>query len=44
MDAATARIDEAEQRFSDIEDKVIENNEAEKKREIKAKQHDLRIR
>uniref|UniRef100_A0ABI7XDD2 L1 transposable element RRM domain-containing protein n=1 Tax=Felis catus TaxID=9685 RepID=A0ABI7XDD2_FELCA len=45
MDAATARIDEAEQRFSDIEDKLIQNNEAEKKkREIKTKEHDLRIR
>ena len=27
-----ARMDEAEQRFSDIEDKLRENNEAEKKR------------
>ena len=32
------------QRISDIEDKLIENNETEKKREIKAKEHDLRIR
>ena len=31
MDAAAARMDEAEQRISDIEDKLIENNEAEKK-------------
>ena len=31
MDAAAARIDEAEQRISDIEDKLIQNNEAEKK-------------
>ena len=37
-------MDEAEQRISDIEDKPIENNEAEKKREIKTKEHDLRIR
>ena len=43
-DAAVARMDEAEQRISDVEDKVIENNEVEKKREIKAKEHDLRIR
>ena len=43
MHAAAARMDKAEQRISDIEDKLIENNEAEKKREIKAK-HDLRIR
>ena len=44
MDAATARIDEAEHRISSIEDKLMENNEAEKKREIKAKEHYLRIR
>ena len=44
MDAMVARMDEAEQRVSNIEDKLIENNEAEKKREIKAKEHDLRIR
>ena len=44
MDAAVTRIDEAEQRMSDIEDKLMENNEAEKKREIKAREHDLRIR
>ena len=44
MDAAAAKMDEADQRISDIEDKLIENNEAEKKREIKAKKHDLRIR
>ena len=44
MDAMTARMDKAEQRISDIEDKIIEKNEAEKKREIKAKEHDLRIR
>ena len=31
MDAAAARMDEAEQRISNIEDKLIENNEAEKK-------------
>ena len=39
-----AWMDEAEQRINNIEGKLIENNEAEKKREIKAKQHDLRIR
>ena len=44
MDAVAARMDEAEQRISYIEEKVIENNGAEKKREIKAKEHDLRIR
>ena len=31
MDAVAARMDEAEQRISDIEDKLIENNETEKK-------------
>ena len=36
MDATVARMDEAEQRISDIEDKLMENNEAEKKRDIKA--------
>ena len=46
MDAAVARMDEAEQRISNIEDKLIENDKAKKKkkREIKAKDHDLRIR
>ena len=44
MDAAATRMDEAEQRISVIEDKLIENNKEEKKREIKAKEHDLRIR
>ena len=44
MDAAVARMDEAEQRISDIEDKLTENNEAEKNREMKAKEHYLRIR
>ena len=44
MDAVVARMDEAKQRTSDIEDKLMENNEAEKKREMKAKEHDLRIK
>ena len=39
-----ARMDEAEQKISDIEDKHTENNKAEKKREMKAKEHELRIR
>ena len=37
-------MDEAEQRISDTEDKLMENNEAEKKREMKAKEHNLQIR
>ena len=46
MDAAVTTMDEAEPRISDTygEDKLIENNEAEKKREIKGKEHNLRIR
>ena len=44
MDAMVAKTDKAEQQISDIEDKLMENNEAEKKRETKAKEHDLRIR
>ena len=44
MEAMAARMDEAEQRISNIEEKLIENNKAEKKREIQAKEHDLRIR
>ena len=39
-----ARIDEAEQRISDIEDKLMENKKADKQRENKTKEHDLRIR
>ena len=37
-------MDEAEQRNSDIEDKFMENNEAGKNRETKAKEPNLRIR
>ena len=44
MAATTARMDEAEQRISDIEDKIMENKKAGKKRETKAKEHNLRIR
>ena len=43
MDATVARMDEAEQRISDIEDILMENNEAGKKK-TKAKEYDLRIR
>ena len=44
MDAAASRMDEAEQRIIYIEDKLMEKNKAEKSREIKLKEHDLRIR
>ena len=43
-DATTARMDEAEPQMSDTVDKLMENNEAEKKRETNTKEHDLRIR
>ena len=32
IDATAARVDEAEQQISDIEEKIMENNEAENKR------------
>ena len=44
MDATVGRMNEAGHKISDIEDKLLENNEAEKKRETKTKEHDLRIR
>uniref|UniRef100_A0A8C8WU41 L1 transposable element RRM domain-containing protein n=1 Tax=Panthera leo TaxID=9689 RepID=A0A8C8WU41_PANLE len=44
MDAAAARMDEVEHRISDRADKLIENNQAEKKREMKAKEDNLTIR
>ena len=37
-------MDEPEQQSSDTEEKLMENNGAETKRETKAKEHDLRIR
>ena len=43
-DATEARMDEAEQHISDTEDKLIQNNKAEKGRETKAKEHNIRIR
>ena len=43
MVATAARMDEAEQRISDKEDNLTENNETEKKRETNAKEHNLRI-
>ena len=38
MTATVARMDESEHRISDIKDKCMENNEAEKKRETKTKE------
>ena len=37
MDAVEARMDEAEQRISDIEDKLIENSEEEKRGRLRQK-------
>ena len=44
MNATEARMDEVEQRKHDIEDKLMENNETENKRETKAKEHNSKIR
>ena len=44
IDAMMARMDEAEQQISDIEDKIMENNEADKKRETKTNDYDTRVR
>ena len=37
MEAMAARMDEAEQRMSNIEDKLMENNEAEKRGRLRQK-------
>ena len=44
MAAVEARMGVAEQLITDLEYKLTENSEAEKKREVKVKEHDLRIR
>ena len=44
MYATVPSMDEAEQRIISVEDKLPQNNEAGKKRETKAKEHDRRIR
>ena len=44
IDVMAARMDEAEKQISDIEDTIMENKEAEKRRETKAKEHNIRIR
>ena len=38
------RMDEAEEQISDTEDKIMENYEAEKKRERKVMDHEGRLR
>ena len=37
MDAVAARMDEAEQKINDVEDKLIENDEAEKRGRLRQK-------
>ena len=44
MDAITMRMDEAEEQIGDIEDKIMGNNEVEKKREIKVMDQEGRLR
>ena len=39
LDTATARMEEAEERIGETEDKIIENDESEKKRERKLLDH-----
>ena len=43
MEALTARINEAEERISDIEDQMTENKEAEQKRDKQLLDHEERI-
>ena len=43
MEALTIRINEAEERISDIEDKMMENKEAEKKRDKQLLDHEGRF-
>ena len=43
MEALTARINEAEERISDIEDQMMENKEAEKKGDEQLLDHEGRI-
>ena len=44
MEALTARINETEERFSNIKDQMMENKEAEKKRDKQLLDHEGRIR
>ena len=43
MEVLAARINEAEERISDIEDKIMKNKEAEKKRDKQLLDHEGRI-
>ena len=44
MDTLTARVNEAEERVSDIEGKLMERKEAEEKREKQLMDHEGRLR
>ena len=44
MEAIKMRLNEAEERISDIDDKIMENKEAEKKTERKLLDHKGRLR
>ena len=44
MEATTARIEEAEERIGELEDKIMEKVEAEKKRDKKIQEQEGRIR
>ena len=44
LDAVTAKMEETKKRLSEIKDKIMENDEAEKRRERKLPDHKGRIR
>ncbi|KAF0879674.1 LORF1 protein, partial [Crocuta crocuta] len=44
LDAMNSRLEEAEEQISDLGDKIMENNEAEQKRERRIMQHEDRLR
>ena len=44
LDVMTMRMSKAEEQISDIEDKIMENNEAEKEKEKKVLDHECRHR
>ena len=44
LDTGTVRTEKAEERIGEIEDKTMENNEAEKKRDRKFLNHKGRLR
>ena len=44
MEATIARIEDAEERIGELEDKILEKEEAEKKRDKKIQEYEGRIR